>query len=1826
MKLTRNKISKIFKTKNQSYKKFNKQKKCNPYTVRQKKIQNQYNKTPKKRYLKNLNTIIGGGRDGPSLGAAMGSKYQELQTPPLVSSPSISDVSTTGTQGRDPLVAAPPTLPSQNLAETAIDEVQQQKDIIAESDKLGELKYKANMDKFKEDQDKFNATLLESLGKSKQLSYDLIKNLISKIPHGPIQSSEPIDSENLNVKDDRINLSDDFEKNQSLIVEGPPRSLINTLSFYEFEKKTKLSWTSTAMQELKSTKTFKDKRIAAMRSGKDKLKSFFGKQKGGGVDLNCLNLSTPECNSELTRNNILNLTDFQSATSGFIDKTGTYQLELTFSDSSQVTKYLKDKISEFRSSTGDSAPLLDEKYLTNYKLYSNLGVALLSKYKTTDDNILQSFQKIETQDLNNNFYLINITYIGKKYLFGNFIEKKLFSGIIISVPTIITNKVIKNILIKIKLPQSFYTLLRTLILPASKEKEDVIAKAPACPVSSSTLKAYYSEKMKQINTRDLFISKTIPPGYVAIAKAYNMGNAFDPALQVALGSSNEESASQIVLAAINAVTNSSLNITSWNALAKHLNMDETTLLRDLLPKLQKISSMPNLTIKEMKRSPPPINSGGGSYKENKIINMFGAAPIPPLMKGGALTSYQQGINNYSILKIFDGGVHSVEKKDGKRVRGPVVKSLFIKLKNAAQSISDFDRTKLQKEKQEGREKIIEERKQKISHYLELCQKACFLIDKIENQGMGIGKNELFKFIFGAILNGSPKCGTTKFMEKIAHIKNLQYFIYKKKFQSLQEQIKKLSPFIKQLNQLIEQKSKLPKTLPNRAKIKQLTDQIKEKEQAFKDKFKNEIEDEADKLSKDAETDLITHKTDIESVTKTVINPMKEDAAAMNAKDKAEKEVKEKAAKEAKEDKAKQTIAKAAAAKKAKAEAKQELERRKAEVATKKKEEKSAAVVGVTEPAAKKKEEEAAAAVGVAAPAAAVVGVTEPVAKKKEEVVQVGDKSGAANASPPFLFGKPPATATSAAHPASTPTSTGSSKGVMGSAEDKPLPVPASQSVSPSQESSSNNLPKWFDYFKQWANKQSHLKIDEDSMKILKDIIKADKKLKGQKLHDFISAKLKANPADAEKLQELMNKLKQTEQTGGGFFSGIGKLFKAAETVAVDTGEAAATAVKDTAEVAEEGEHIASKTAKVGTEVVEEGAHVAEEGAHIASAAAREGAEVAEEGAHVAEEGAKVAEKGAKVAKKAASRAEKMRGVIKKIGQKAFDGVKVMGNATLNVGTTVASTIGDGASGLASGLVNNVSNLGSNVGSSVGSSVVSSVGSYVGNNNSPKQTDIYACVEGGESAEECQRLADQNHANFNSNRDQITRHLNNIQEQTNKKKLQTHITNLDTKFTNDEKISKNDRKKSKKLLKKIKKKYESLEFHNNELDKEIKYYENIEQKCIKLKDSQACNIEDVKKKIQDLKDTQDKIKQFIAKDKTNIEQLETHMNSFNKLSIALSDVDKGEKIYEMLCKESGEGLSDEDKEFMKSWKKKYGNSQSQNGGDKDLVKQLENPATGEEVEKEAKEEAEADKNHPHSSELPEELEEKIKDEVHKEVKLIMEKKAETPVSADSPVSAETLESSVSAETPNLPDSPVSADSPHSRDSQKSAEEYEGTSSNIRETMGTAAETGAALAKKGLGKAASFGLYGLNLASRGITKGATMSFEKLKVARDKRKARKAEAAAKKADKEADIVQNKLHQEVKKKNTPTKSWREHANVAKHTARASWRDLQTRATNAAKTARKRAAARLSNTHKHNTPHTTHHTSHTTHTHKTIQGGKRSLKQIKKKSNHYSLNKKMKK
>ena len=71
----------------------------------------------------------------------MGSKYEELQPPPLVSSPSISDVSTTGTQGRDPLVAALPTLPRQNLAETAIDEVQQQKDIIAESDKLGELKY-----------------------------------------------------------------------------------------------------------------------------------------------------------------------------------------------------------------------------------------------------------------------------------------------------------------------------------------------------------------------------------------------------------------------------------------------------------------------------------------------------------------------------------------------------------------------------------------------------------------------------------------------------------------------------------------------------------------------------------------------------------------------------------------------------------------------------------------------------------------------------------------------------------------------------------------------------------------------------------------------------------------------------------------------------------------------------------------------------------------------------------------------------------------------------------------------------------------------------------------------------------------------------------------------------------------------------------------------------------------------------------------------------------------------------------------------------------------------------------------------------------------------------------------------------------------------------------------------------------------------------------------------------------------------------------------------------------------------------------------------------
>ena len=53
------------------------------------------------------------------------------------------------------------------------------------------------------------------------------------------------------------------------------------------------------------------------------------------------------------------------------------------------------------------------------------------------------------------------------------------------------------------------------------------------------------------------------------------------------------------------------------------------------------------------------------------------------------------------------------------------------------------------------------------------------------------------------------------------------------------------------------------------------------------------------------------------------------------------------------------------------------------------------------------------------------------------------------------------------------------------------------------------------------------------MKILKEIIKADKTLKGQKLHDFIDAKLKANPDDAERLQELLDKLNKTQQTTGG---------------------------------------------------------------------------------------------------------------------------------------------------------------------------------------------------------------------------------------------------------------------------------------------------------------------------------------------------------------------------------------------------------------------------------------------------------------------------------------------------------------------------------------------------------------------------------------------------------------------------------------------------------------------------------------------------------------------
>ena len=129
---------------------------------------------------------------------------------------------------------------------------------------------------------------------------------------------------------------------------------------------------------------------------------------------------------------------------------------------------------------------------------------------------------------------------------------------------------------------------------------------------------------------------------------------------------------------------------------------------------------------------------------------------------------------------------------------------------------------------------------------------------------------------------------------------------------------------------------------------------------------------------------------------------------------------------------------------------------------------------------------------------------------------------------------------------------------------------------------------------------------------------------------------------------------------------------------------------------------------------------------------------------------------------------------------------------------------------------------------------------------------------------------------------------------------------------------------------------------------------------------------------------------------------------------------------------------------------------------------------------------------------------------------MKNKAETAVSADSPVSAETPESSVSAETPNLPDSPVSADLPDSLDTQKSPEESEGSSSNIRETMGTAGETGAAaakLAKKGLGMAKNFGKGTLKLASRGIKKGATMSINKLNAVRDARKAKKRKLLLKK-----------------------------------------------------------------------------------------------------------------
>ena len=1072
MKLTRNKLSKILKTKNQSYKKFNKNnKKCECFTIKKNKNKNFLNITPKK--IKSYHYIIGGGLADDYknqlnlLNAALKKQKNEnlsfqeiskiikesndfiLMNKPHKDNPEQLRINNLITELRGKIallkerelksntkkelkpykreLSSPSTQisPSLETSETSQQNREQdyKKFIDEKNAEIQSINAKKRQE-YNERQESIKIEMLKYLDQSKMIAFKLVNNLITKLPKGPIYSKESIPSQYLNIEDEIINLSGNFEKNMPL-TQGTPPTLIKTLSFAQFKKKTNLSWNDSVMKEFKSTKTLQDKSIAFKR----KITSFY--KGGSGLTINCSNLE--ECANELTSNNILNLTDFLSATFGFVELTGTYQLDLIFNEESQVYKYLSQRISEFRRDPNSG---LGENYM-NYQLYKDLGIALLSNYKTTNDNIFTKdgeFIKINTSDPNNNTYLIDLTTTDKSYIFGNFIDKKLFSAIIISVPKLISqNKITKNILIKIKLPESFKTLLKSLVINSfikneTPSKEDLLSKLPACHVPSPSLKGYYSQKMKILNTRDLFIEKVIPPGYVAVAKAYNMGNAFDPALHLALSPSLfEESNKLILLTSMQAVADPSLSINNWNDLASHLGISLENLLNDLLPKLQKISHLPNLTLEQLKIIDPPILGGGlGFCKETYLKNMYGG-----VMFKMSTDTQKTEIEKYAnIIKTIE-----------------FINSLFTKLKPIATKIN----SKVEK-------KNIDSYIGNLKRYLEICWQICTLISNINNLHLtfgkeGFNKTKIFTNIFGGI--SIKNCNNLSFysnLDTIKHvskslgpgkdlIKNLTNSLY-----SNSQEIKKITDQIKTIKQ-IEVRQAL------QLKIYELKKTLKMELNNFTSKIKiPSVINEKEIINK------FVNKFIIEQLG--VFSPGKELSKTLGSSD-------------------------------------------------------------------------------ITPSSAVPTSLEVPPSSAITTSLEVPPSSAIPTSSEiPTSSGVP----TSSAVPSSSAVPT--SLEVPPSSEDPPSSNPPDyeSAMDPKYDlpPPESKLQKWFNFFKNWANKHKDFKIDKESYEVLKKIISLDKNLKGTKLYNAIEKELESQPDASKRIKDLLAKLNKTEQLGGFFKNHIKK--------------------------------------------------------------------------------------------------------------------------------------------------------------------------------------------------------------------------------------------------------------------------------------------------------------------------------------------------------------------------------------------------------------------------------------------------------------------------------------------------------------------------------------------------------------------------------------------------------------------------------------------------------------------------------------------------------------